>query len=90
MTEPVIVTVILNPVPDPSGNEPMFHAFVMLKNWAAKHDVTVQPPIDTDAEALRYAAVLAPNSNQADIIIVQLSDKRFVDTCYRKPTDAPP
>ncbi|WP_367109638.1 hypothetical protein [uncultured Psychrobacter sp.] len=90
MTEPVIVTVILNPVPDPSGAEPMFHAFVMLKDWAADHNVTVQPPINTNAEALRYAAVLAPNKDRADTIMVELSDLTFVDACYRKPTDAPP
>lgn len=90
LTEPIIVTVILNPVPDPSYDEPMYHSFVMLKDWAADHNVTVQPPVDTDAEALRYAALLVPNKDQADILIVELLDMTFVDTCYRKPTDVPP
>ena len=86
----MIVTVILNPVPDAPGVEPMFRAFIMLKNWAANHNVKVQPPVDTDAEALRYAAVLAPNKDRADTIIVQLLNLTFVDTCYKKPVDAPP
>lgn len=90
MTSPIIVTVILNPVPDPFGEKPMIHAFVMLKKWAHKHNVTVQPPVDMDEESLRYATVLAPNKKQADTIIVDLLNMKFVDTCYRKPTDAPP
>lgn len=90
LTEPIIVTVILNPVPDPFYDEPMYHSFVMLKDWATDHNVTVQPPVDTDAEALRYVALLVPDKDQADILIVELLDLTFVDTCYRKPTDVPP
>ncbi|MEN2751856.1 MULTISPECIES: hypothetical protein [Psychrobacter] len=90
MAEPIIVTVILNPVPDPSFDEPMYHAFVMLKEWAADHNVTVQPPIDTDAEALRYAALLVPDKEQVNTLIVELLELTFVDTCYKKPTDVPP
>ncbi len=90
MIDPVIVTVILNPVPDSFGKEPMFHAFILLKKWATNRNVTVQPPVDTDEETLRYATVVTPNKDQADIIIVELLDLTFVDTCYRKPADAPP
>ncbi len=90
MAEPVIVTVILNPVPDSSADEPMCHAFTLLKDWADNHDVAVQPPVDTDAEALRFAALLAANKHQADKLIGELLNLTFVDTCYTKPTDAPP
>ncbi len=90
MPEPVLVTVILKPVPDPSGAKSMAHAFAMLKDWAATHDVTVQPPVNTDAETLRFAAVLTSDEVQADTLIAELLGKAFVDTSYRKPADALP
>lgn len=90
MTESVIVTVILKPVSDPSGGDSMVHAFAMLTDWATTHNVTVQPPIDTDPETLRFATVLASDKSKADTLIVEILALPFVDTCYRKPTDALP
>ncbi|WP_176228582.1 hypothetical protein [Roseovarius litorisediminis] len=90
MPEPVLVTVILKPVPDPSGSESMAHAFAMLKDWAATQNLTVQPPVNTDAETLRFAVVLTSDVDQADALIADLLGKAFVDTSYRKPADALP
>ncbi len=90
MSEPTIVTVILKSVPDQSGSEPMANSFAMLKNWAITHNVTVQPPVDTDPETLRFATVLASDKSEADALIVDILSLPFVDTCYRKPTDALP
>ena len=90
MPEPVLVTVILKPVPDPSGTVTMAHAFAMLNDWAATQDVTVQPPVNTDDETLRFAAVLTSDEAQADALIADLLGKAFVDTSYRKPADALP
>ncbi len=90
MPEPVLVTVILVPVPDSSGAASMAHAFLMLKDWAAEHDVAVQPPVDENAETLRFATVLASSEDQADALIVELRGKAFVDASYRKPPDALP
>jgi hypothetical protein len=90
LTEPVLVTVILKPVPDPSGTLSMAHAFAKLKDWAATRNVTVQPPVNTDAETLRFAAVLTSDEALADALIADLLGKAFVDTSYRKPTDALP
>lgn len=90
MPEPVLVTVILKPMPDPSGAESMAHAFAMLKDWAATQHVVVQTPVDSDAETLRFAAVLTSDEDQADVLIVELQGKAFVDTSYRKPADALP
>lgn len=90
LTEPTIVTVILKPMPDASGTGSMPHSFAMLKNWAAIHDITVQPPVDNDPETLRFATVLALDKIQADVMIVEILSLPFVDTCYRKPTDTLP
>ncbi|WP_108387372.1 hypothetical protein [Yoonia sediminilitoris] len=68
----------------------MAQAFAMLKDWAATHDVTVQTPVDNDAETLRFAAVLTSDEAQADALIAELVGKAFVDTSYRKPADALP
>lgn len=90
MTEPKIVTVILKPMSDASGTGSMPHSFAMLKNWATIHNVTVQPPIDNDPETLRFATVLISDKSKADALIVEILSLPFVDTCYRKPTDALP
>ena len=90
LTEPVIITVILKPMSDTSGAGSMPHSFAMLKNWAAIHNITVQSPVDSDPETLRFVTVLAADNIQADMIIVEILSLPFVDTCYRKPTDALP
>lgn len=90
MIEPVIVTVILKPASEQTGSKTMANSFAKLESWASTNDVTVQPPIDTDPEALKFATVLASDNSEADDLIGEILSLPFVDTCYKKPTDALP
>lgn len=90
MSEPVLVTVILKTVPDNFSLGTMAQAFAALLDWAGTHNVSVQPPVDNDAETLRFAVVLTCDEEQADLLIAELQSKAFVDTSYRKPADALP
>lgn len=87
MSEPVVVTVILKPVPDASGAASMVHAFGLLKHWAETHNVSVQPPESTDTTSMRFAALLAADEEHADSLIANIMGEAFVDTSYRKPAD---
>ncbi len=86
----MIVTVILKPVSDQTGSKTMANSFAKLESWARTNDVTVQSPIDTDPETLKFATVLASDNSKAHDLIGEILSLPFVDTCYKKPTDALP